>query len=107
MGGRIDDLRFARLGLAAAQIADGAALLGWAPDLVHANDWPAALAPAYMRWAGSPTPSVLTVHNLAYQGVFDRNRVDMLGIPETAFQREGVEFHGRVSFLKAGIFREL
>lgn len=98
------DLRFARLCLAAAQIAGGAAALGWKPDLVHANDWPAGLTPAYMRWAGSLTPSVLTVHNLAYQGLFDQSRVGTLGIPASAFQMEGVEFHGRLSFLKAGIF---
>lgn len=98
------ELRFARLCLAAAQIARGVPALGWTPDLVHANDWPAGLTPAYMRWAGTRTPSVLTVHNLAYQGIFDRGRVGALGIPEDAFQTEGVEFHGRLSFLKAGIF---
>lgn len=98
------DLRFARLCLAAAQIASDVPALGWKPDLVHANDWPAGLTPAYMRWAGTSTPSVLTVHNLAYQGLFDRGRVGALGIPAHAFQTEGVEFHGRLSFLKAGIF---
>jgi starch synthase len=98
------DLRFARLGLAAAQIAGGIPALGWEPDLVHANDWHSALAPAYMRWQDSPKPSIMTVHNLAYQGVFDRVRADALGIPNAAFQPDGVEFHGRLSFLKAGLF---
>jgi starch synthase len=98
------DLRFARLGLAAAQIAAGVAELGWMPDLVHANDWPSALAPAYMKWRGLTTPSILTIHNLAYQGLFDASRIGPLGIPSRAFQPDGVEFYGRLSFMKAGLF---
>ena len=99
-----NDLRFARLGLAAAQIATGARGLGWVPDLVHANDWPASLAPAYMQWSGVHKPSILTVHNLAYQGVFDRAHAADLGIPGSALGMKGVEFYGNVSFLKAGLF---
>ncbi len=99
-----NDTRFARLGLAAQQIVSGACDVGWTPDLVHANDWPSAMAPAYMAWNNNHTPSILTVHNLAYQGVFDRQRCASLGIPEVAFQQDGVEFHGKVSFLKAGLF---
>lgn len=99
-----NDLRFARLGLAAAEIAAGLPGFDWQPDLVHANDWPTALAPAYMAWRGVPIPSIMTVHNLAYQGVFDRDRLGALGIPEAAYDVEGVEFHGRMSFLKAGLF---
>src|SRR5690606_31362806 len=48
-------IRFARLGLAAAQIAENNTALNWCPDLVHAHDWPAALAPAYMAWRGQTT----------------------------------------------------
>ena len=62
-------IRFARLGLAAAEIALGKLGLGWHPELIHANDWPSALAPAYMAWRGQTTPSVLTIHNLAHQGL--------------------------------------
>ncbi|WP_375459053.1 glycogen synthase GlgA [uncultured Enterovirga sp.] len=98
-----NDLRFARLGLAAAQIAAGIGDLGWKADLLHLNDWPSALASAYLAWGGTPCPSVLTIHNLAYQGLFDRNRLPTLGVPDSAFQIEGVEFHGKMSFLKAGI----
>lgn len=98
-----NDLRFARLGLAAAQIAGGLDDLGWQPDLLHLNDWPSSLASAYLAWAGSTVPSVLTIHNLAYQGLFDRTRLPSLGVPDNAFQIEGVEFHGKLSFLKAGI----
>ena len=46
---------------------------------------------------------MLTIHNLAYQGLFDRGRLPRLGVPENAFQMEGVEFYGKLSFLKAGI----
>lgn len=99
-----NDIRFARLSLAAADIAAGLADLGWKPDLVHLNDWQSSLAAAYLKWRGQPVPTVLTVHNLAYQGVFGRDRLPALAIPEEAFQMEGVEFHGRLSFLKAGIY---
>ena len=98
-----NDLRFARLGLAAAQMAAGIGDLGWSPDLLHLNDWPSALASAYLSWSGSSVPSVLTIHNLAYQGLFGPERLPTLGVPDSAFQMEGVEFYGQLSFLKAGI----
>jgi starch synthase len=97
-------LRFARLGLAAADIAAGRAGLDWTPDIVHVNDWPGGLAPAYMRWDGTPIPTVLTIHNIAYQGNFDAAQRHSLGIPDAAFDVNGVEFHGQISFLKAGGF---
>jgi starch synthase len=97
-------LRFARLSLAAADIAAGRAGLGWLPDLVHANDWPGGLTPAYMRWDGTSIPTVLTIHNIAYQGNFDASLRHRLAIPDAAYDINGVEFHGRVSFLKAGGF---
>ncbi len=98
-----NDIRFARLALAAADIAAGAGEIGWRPHLLHLNDWPSALAPAYLAWRGAPVPSVLTIHNLAYQGLFGRERLPRLGIPESAFHIDGVEFYGKLSFLKAGI----
>ena len=101
---RDNDVRFARLSLAAAEIAEGTADPDWRPHVVHANDWPTALTPAYMQWKGLDVASILTIHNLAYQGVFDRDRLAALAIPERAMAIDGVEFHGRVSFLKAGIF---
>ena len=97
-------LRFARLSLAAADIAAGRGGLGWTPDIVHANDWPGGLTPAYMRWDGTNVPTVLTIHNIAYQGNFDASQRQLLAIPDAAFDINGVEFHGRVSFLKAGGF---
>lgn len=99
-----NDLRFARLGLAAADIAGGRGDPRWRPDLIHLNDWPSALTPAYLNWRGERTPTILTIHNLAYQGLFERDRIGRLGIPDSAFDVNGVEFHGKLSFLKAGIY---
>jgi len=99
-----NDLRFGRLGLAAAQLAQGRGGLGWQPDVLHVNDWHAGLAPAYLRWEGAAVPSVLTVHNIAHQGVFSAEHRHALGIPEHAFDMNGLEFHGQISFLKAGLY---
>ncbi|WP_262032021.1 glycogen synthase GlgA [Microvirga sp. Mcv34] len=100
---RDNDVRFARLSLAAAEFASGVADPDWCPDLLHLNDWPAALAPAYATWRGTTTRSILTIHNLAYQGLFGQERISGLGIPDCAFHLDGVEFYGKLSFLKAGI----
>ncbi len=97
-------LRFARLSLTAAEIARGRGRLGWSPDLLHVHDWPGGLAPAYMRWDGTTVPSVMTVHNIAYQGNFPAAECSRLAIPDAAFDINGVEFHSEVSFLKAGLF---
>jgi len=99
-----NDIRFARLGLAAADIACGTGDPLWRPDLLHLNDWPSGLASAYLAWRGMHVPSILTIHNLAYQGLFEPARLQQLGIPGAAFQINGVEFYGKLSFLKAGIF---
>jgi starch synthase len=99
-----NDLRFARLSLAAAELARGLKEVGWMPDLVHAHDWPAALTAAYLKWDGGHTPSIVTIHNLAHQGLFPAERREALGIPEEAFALNGVEFHGQISFLKAGLY---
>lgn len=96
-------VRFARLSLAAAQIAMGQVDAGWAADLLHANDWPSALAPAYLKWMGSSVPSLLTIHNLAFQGLFGRDVLGAIGAPDSAFDIDGVEFYGKVSFLKGGL----
>lgn len=96
--------RFALLGWAAAQLARGADP-HWAPELVHAHDWHAGLAPAYLAYLpGQPARSVFTVHNLAYQGRFGPDVFAGLGLPSSAFQVNGLEFHGDVSFMKAGLY---
>lgn len=98
-----NDIRFARLSLAAAEIAAGRAGLDWQPQLLHLNDWACGLAPAYLAWQGLKVPSVFTIHNLAYQGLYDKTRCAALGIPESAFHIEGVEYYDQLSFMKAGI----
>lgn len=95
--------RFAALSRAAADIAGGL-LRNWKPDLVHVHDWQAALAPAYIRYGPAPgTPSVITVHNLAFQGRFPASVFSGLLLPEAAWSLEGVEYYGGVGFLKAGL----
>lgn len=96
-------IRFARFGLAAAALASGEVCPSWQPDLVHAHDWPAALTPAYMSWRGQQTPTVFTIHNLAYQGLCEMRCASELGLPQEALGVEGLEFYGKLSFLKAGI----
>jgi len=96
-------IRFARLALAAAEIAKGRLKMQWHPDLVHANDWPTALTPAYMAWRGLGTPSIFTIHNLAHQGLCEPGMSAALGLPPEAFTIDSMEFYGKLSFLKAGI----
>ncbi|MDB5834719.1 MAG: glycogen synthase [Caballeronia sp.] len=102
------DRRFALLGWAAARLATGADP-AWKPDVLHAHDWHAGLAPAYLRARERETgvarvPSVMTVHNLAYQGVFPAAEFSVLQLPADFFSVDGVEFYGHLSFLKAGLF---
>ncbi|HYA74304.1 MAG TPA: glycogen/starch synthase, partial [Roseiarcus sp.] len=67
------------------------------------NDWQTALAAGYLVWNGVDAPALLSVHNLAHQGLFEASRMRALAIPPQAFTMQGVEFFGRVSFLKAGL----
>lgn len=96
--------RFAALAWAAAHLAGGVDPT-WRPAVVHGHDWHAGLVPAYLtqRVASPRVPSVFTVHNLAYQGLFDASVFPELGLPPHCQQTEGVEFWGRISFLKAGL----
>ena len=95
--------RFAALSYAAFRLAQGAAL-GFLPDIVHAHDWQAALAPAYLIYAGQKQPAtVMTVHNLAFQGLAPATLLGELRLPSAAFAMNGVEFFGSISALKAGL----
>src|SRR5215471_11672383 len=80
-------LRFAALARMAADIGLGA-VPSFVPDIVHAHDWQAALAPAYLHYSKSKRrrpATVLTVHNLAYQGVFPREMLAAIGLPSESF----------------------
>ena len=94
-------LRFALLSHVAAALANGPGR-AWVPDLVHANDWHAGVVPLLLANAGGLRPATLfTIHNLAYQGLFDAQEIARLHLPEGA--HSAMEFYGRMSFLKAGI----
>ncbi|MGB3644882.1 MAG: glycogen synthase GlgA [Mesorhizobium sp.] len=95
--------RFAALGQVGADIAAGA-VEGYRPDIVHAHDWQSAMMPAYMRYGkAAATPSLVTVHNLAFQGQFGATIFGELGLPAQAMAIDGVEYYGGVGFLKAGL----
>ncbi len=96
-------LRFGVLSRMAALLAGKQSPLPWRPDLVHCNDWPGAPAAAFLRFDASPAASLVTIHNLAFQGLFERTWVERLGLPAHSYAFDGVEFHGRMSFLKAGL----
>ncbi|MDQ9170730.1 glycogen synthase GlgA [Oxalobacteraceae bacterium R-40] len=100
--------RFALLGWMAAQLAQGIDP-SWGPQVVHGHDWHAGLAPAYLRAAEHRlgrklAGTVFTIHNLAYQGVFAPYAFGELDLPDYFFNMHGLEFHGQISFMKAGLF---
>lgn len=96
--------RFALLSRVAALLSGPMSPLEWHPDIMHCHDWQAGLAPAYLRFGGGGAASLMTIHNLAYQGIFPPDMVEPLGLPASSFAIEGVEYYGNLSFLKAGLF---
>jgi starch synthase len=95
--------RFAALSQVGAGLATGL-LPDYAPAVVHAHDWQAGLLPAYLHYRGGRTAgSVITVHNLAFQGQFPRALLSEIGLPEAAWATDGVEYYGSIGFLKAGL----
>ncbi len=103
-GREFDDngARFAALSFAASRIAGGTTGLA-APHLVHAHDWHAGLTPLMLRLHGVKLPSILTIHNVAFQGLFPLELAAGLGIPASMLGADGIEFWGQLSYLKAGI----
>ncbi|WP_428493650.1 glycogen synthase GlgA [Rhodopila sp.] len=96
-------LRFAGLGAAAAALAAGI-VPDLEYDIVHAHDWQAAMAVVYLHFHSGPRPStVMTVHNLAFQGRYRASLFPRLGLPTSAFSLDGLEYHGDVSLLKGGL----
>ena len=77
----------------------------WTPDIVHCNDWQTGLAPAYMKLLEkTQAKSMISLHNMAFQGCYAPSWLPTLNLPSTHFTLEGFEYHGQLSFLKAGIF---
>ena len=96
-------LRFAALARMAALVGEGR-LAGYVPDVLHAHDWQGGLAMAYLQYASARRPgTVMTIHNIAFQGLYPANLLGQLGLPAAAFGIEGVEFHGMIGYLKAGL----
>jgi len=96
-------IRFAALSRAGASLASGL-LPTYQPKIVHAHDWQTGLVPAYLHYGGGGRPGVvMTVHNLAFQGQYDRRLLASLGLPPQAFTNDGVEYYGDIGYLKAGI----
>lgn len=87
----------------ASNIALGA-VPSFVPAVVHSHDWQAALTPAFLHYSGRHRPkTVLTIHNLAYQGRFPRQLLEEIGLPPNSFTIHGIEYYGGVGFLKAGL----
>jgi starch synthase len=96
--------RFSLLSQTAAKLATGEMVADWRADVVHANDWHTGLLPLLLkRGAGARPASLFTVHNLAFQGLFPAGALGELKLPEALMGPDGIEFYGRISFLKAGI----
>lgn len=97
-------LRYSFFSRAVLETADA---MGLTPDVVHAHDWQAALVPVYMktlyREQFGSTPSLLTIHNLGYQGVYPPTVMDITGLPWDIYNPGVMEFYGQINFLKAGI----
>ncbi|MCK4574718.1 MAG: glycogen synthase GlgA, partial [candidate division Zixibacteria bacterium] len=102
-----NDMRFAFFARAVLEAVKG---MGWKPDIIHVHDWQAAMIPVYLKTLYAEDPffanvrTVLTIHNLAYQGTFDGERFEKLDLPEKLFfPTSPFEFYGKVNFLKAAI----
>jgi starch synthase len=104
-------IRFAILSRAAAEIAKQRAETRTPFDIVHCNDWPTALVPAFLRALAVDVPalaatrSVLTIHNLSHQGIFPKALLPELGLDWSAYGIDGIEFYGSLNILKHGILK--
>lgn len=95
--------RFAALSWVASELGLGL-VEGYRPQVLHAHDWQAGLVPAYVKYGPSATlKTVMTVHNMAFQGTFGADIFAQLRLPPHAFSVEGVEYYGGVGYLKAGV----
>ena len=104
LGWADNHLRFGLLGWIAAQLSAGGLDPEWAPDVVHAHDWHAGLAPVYLReHPATRARSVFTIHNLAFQGRFAQETAVTLGLPAGLLTPQLLEFHGDLSFMKGGL----
>ena len=95
--------RFALFCQVAVEVALNRCNLNWQPDLVHCHDWQTALVPALLDCYTQRPATVFTIHNLAYQGLFDQQTFNTLGLPSVLWHPGGVEFYDQFSFIKGGL----
>lgn len=95
--------RFGLFSRIVAELACDRVGLDWRADIVHCNDWQTGLVPGLLQLEAEPPLTVFTIHNLAYGGHFPRELFDGLGLPQSWWHYEAIEFHGGMSMLKAGI----
>ncbi|OQW92376.1 MAG: starch synthase [Beggiatoa sp. IS2] len=97
-------LRFGALSKVAAMFGRQS-LSTFHPDIIHCNDWQTGLVPAFLAYGpNGQARTVMSVHNLAYQGLFGKEMVGLLGLPPESYNMYGLEYYGFMSFLKAGLF---
>lgn len=96
-------LRFGVFCRAVVALLAGRSTLQESFSVVHCNDWQTGLIPAFVRHESLPIKTLLTIHNLAYQGIFSRQEFERLALPDAWWAYDSVEFYGNFSFLKAGI----
>jgi starch synthase len=97
--------RFCEFSRAAIEVAGQV----WKPEVIHCHDWQSALVPVLLRSQHQADahlqnlPVVLTIHNMGYQGVFPREALVRAGLPDGLFHMNGLEFYGKVNYLKGGL----
>ena len=96
-------VRFAALCWVAAELARGQGTDGWRADVLHAHDWQGGLAPTYLKMAGAAVKSVLTVHNIAFQGIVAPDHLKALRLRFEDYHQGHLEYWGNISSLKAGL----
>ncbi len=95
--------RFALFCRAVSEVAMNRVELNWKPDIVHCNDWQTGLVPALLSLEYQCPPTIFTIHNMAYQGIFGGLVASILQLPPQLLSQDGLEFHGMISFIKGGI----
>ena len=96
-------LRFALFCQVVVDVSLNRLAFDWPVDIVHCNDWQCGLVPALLGQFDNRPATLFTIHNLAYQGLFEHQQFIDLGLPQTLWSLHGVEFHGLFSFIKGGI----
>lgn len=98
-----------RFGFFSSAVLRAAESAGFKPDIIHCNDWQTALIPFYLKFNFNKMSfykgikTLFTIHNMAYQGIFDKKFMGELHIPKSFFNMRQMEFYGKLNFMKAGI----